>query len=135
MAFCCLTSILGGADFNCSWTGPNDYTSEDAWIYNLSSGTYTATIATTCGAEFTLSRTITTPEPWSTETTIVEASCSEAADGSVEVAVGGATADYTFNWSGPNDFTSEEQNLYDLLPGTYQLSLSDANGCSNSITA
>ena len=126
---------LGGSDFNCSWTGPNDYTSEDAWIYNLSSGTYTATIATTCGAEFTLSRTITTPEPWSTETTIVEASCSEAADGSVEVAVGGATADYIFNWSGPNDFTSEEQNLYDLLPGTYQLLLSDANGCANSITA
>ena len=126
---------FGGSDFSCSWIGPNGFTSDDAWIYNLSSGTYTATITTTCGAEFTVVRTITTPEPWSTETTIVEASCGEAADGSVEVTVDGATADYTFNWSGPNDFTSEEQNLYDLLPGTYQLSLNDANGCSNSLTA
>ena len=126
---------LGGADFSCSWTGPNGFTSEESWLYGLAPGTYTAAITTTCGAEFSLSRTISAPEPWDTETTIAEASCSEAADGSVEITVSGATPDYTFVWTGPNEFTSEEQNLFSLLPGTYQLSLSDANGCANSVTA
>lgn len=126
---------FGGADFACSWTGPNGFTSEDAWIYGLAQGTYTASITTTCGVEFNITRTITVPEPWDVETTIVEAACAEAADGSVEVEVSGASGDYTFSWNGPDEFVSEEPNLYGLVPGTYQLSLSDANGCENSVTA
>lgn len=126
---------LGGADFSCSWTGPNGFISEDAWIFDLVPGTYTAEITTTCGAEFSIVRTITEPDPWSIETSIVEASCADAADGSVEIAVEGASGEYTFNWVGPDEFSSEEQDLYNLFPGTYQLSLSDANGCPNSVTA
>ena len=125
----------GGADFSCSWTGPNGFASDDSWIYDLVPGTYTAAITTTCGVDFTITRTITEPEPWSVETAITEASCAGSADGSVEITVSGANGDYDFAWTGANEFQSEEQNLYGLLPGTYQLALSDANGCVNSVTA
>ena len=56
-------------------------------------------------------------------------------DGVIEIEVEGASDPYTFAWTGPNEFTSEQQNLDSLSPGTYQLNLTDANGCAYPVTA
>ena len=37
----------------------------------------------------------------------------------------------TFNWAGPNDFQSTEQNPEVSIPGKYTLLISDENGCTN----
>ena len=81
---------------------------------------YTADITTTCGTQFTIERTVAAPEAWSVSTTVTEASCEEAPDGVIEIEVEGVDP-YTFAWTGPNEFTSEQQNLDSLSPGTYQL--------------
>ena len=125
----------GGSDFDCSWTGPNGYTAEGRWIFDLAPGDYTANITTTCGTEFTLERTVLAPEGWSVTTVIEEASCEVASDGSIQIEVEGASDPYEFAWTGPNDFTAETQNLDSLAPGTYQLGITDANGCAHPVTA
>ena len=125
----------GGSDFACVWTGPNGFSSEEAWIFDLAPGEYTANITTTCGAEFTIERTVSAPESWSVATTVSEASCETAADGAIEVEVSGASDPYEFAWTGPNDFSSNAQNVDSLFSGTYQLNLTDENGCTYPVTA
>jgi hypothetical protein len=53
-------------------------------------------------------------------------------EGSIAVEISGGTGEYTFEWSQLEDgeFTSNDQNLIGLDPGTYQLLVQDSNGCS-----
>src|SRR5690606_10382694 len=39
------------------------------------------------------------------------------------------TPDYTISWTGPNGFTSTDKDLSGLEPGTYNVTVTDANGC------
>ncbi|MFT6184259.1 MAG: hypothetical protein ACJAYM_001784 [Flavobacteriales bacterium] len=50
-------------------------------------------------------------------------------DGSITLGIEGGTGDYTFQWSGSDGFTSNDQNLSDLAPGFYTLIAQDSNGC------
>jgi len=36
---------------------------------------------------------------------------------------------YTFNWTGPNGFTSNSEDINNLCPGTYNVTATDDNGC------
>ncbi|MFT6278496.1 MAG: hypothetical protein ACJAU0_001318 [Flavobacteriales bacterium] len=56
-------------------------------------------------------------------------SSTEGNNGSIESTITGGAGDYQFNWSGPDNFTSQNQNLYNLAPGMYSLIALDANGC------
>jgi hypothetical protein len=125
----------GGSDFDCTWTGPDGVETNEAWILNLSPGTYTAEILTACGNAFTLERNIIAPSSWSMSSEVTQASCETSADGAVEVEVSGANGGYTFAWTGPGGFTSEEEDLQGVVAGTYQLVVTDLNGCTNPLTA
>jgi len=50
-------------------------------------------------------------------------------DGQISLEIEGGTGDYTFQWSGPDGFTSDAQNLFDLSPGFYTIVAQDSNGC------
>src|SRR5690606_19366050 len=41
----------------------------------------------------------------------------------------GGTPAYTLTWTGPTPIASDETTLTDLAPGTYCLTVTDANGC------
>jgi gliding motility-associated-like protein len=56
-------------------------------------------------------------------------SCSGAGDGSIQLDVSGGDGNYTFSWTGPNGFSSAQQNLQNLGPGAYQVTISDGTGC------
>ena len=55
-------------------------------------------------------------------------------DGSIEIIVEGGLlaqdSNYSFNWTGPNDYSSTNQNLTDLAAGKYILVITDDNSCS-----
>lgn len=51
-------------------------------------------------------------------------------DGRININVSGGTAPYAFSWTGPNGFTSIQQNIANLESGTYSLTVTDANGCT-----
>ncbi len=55
------------------------------------------------------------------------------ANGSINMIVTGGTFPYEFAWTGPNDFTSTEPVLNNISAGTYVLTVTDANGCTETI--
>ena len=63
-------------------------------------------------------------------------SCNNGSNGTIDVTTSGATGTYTFNWS-TNDGDGLENGAEDqsgLKAGTYFLTVTDSNGCSQSKT-
>tara|TARA_R110000868_G_scaffold271087_2_gene530588 strand:+ start:2082 stop:6938 length:4857 start_codon:yes stop_codon:yes gene_type:complete len=47
--------------------------------------------------------------------------------------VSGGTAPYSFGWTGPNGYTSTDQNPTNLSTGNYTVTVTDANGCTQTL--
>ncbi|ORL46215.1 hyalin domain-containing protein [Zunongwangia atlantica 22II14-10F7] len=62
--------------------------------------------------------------------------CYNAGNGSINIEVSGGSGNYTYVWSGPNSFTSSNEDISNLESGTYIVSVSDdaGNNGSESIT-
>jgi gliding motility-associated-like protein len=95
---------------------------------NLRAGTYTVTIQDANLCTSAVDVTITEPQALSLTYTTIEASCPNKADGQATLTPAGGTSSYTALWS--DGSTSLSRN--DLLPGTNQVIITDANNCSAS---
>lgn len=97
---------------------------------NLGSGEHTLFVEgnTGCGA---LSQMILIDAPGllAAEAQTFPATCAGTANGSVEVNVMGGTEPYTFAWNNG----AEGATLVDAAPGTYQVSVTDGNGCTTEL--
>jgi hypothetical protein len=51
-------------------------------------------------------------------------------NGTINLTVTGATAPYTYSWSGPSGYTSTVEDPQNLIPGTYQVVVTDKWGCT-----
>jgi plastocyanin len=107
------------------WQGPANFTSTQAIIENLVSGTYTVTVTDALGCEKTESYTIVEPSVLEVAFESTDVFCFGVNDGSIDLTVSGGTPPYSFLWS--NDATTED--IGDLSPGIYEVSVSDASGC------
>jgi len=47
--------------------------------------------------------------------------------------VTGGTAPYSYSWVGPNGFTSTSKDIYNLADGLYRLTVTDLNGCTQTV--
>jgi gliding motility-associated-like protein len=138
------TSVTGGTQpFSFSWNGPENYTSNLQSIAGVNAGIYSVTVTDTNGCTVSKSITLTQPDSLSAlaASPVVSGgfniSCNGANNGSINLSVaGGDSATYTFGWTGPAGFTSNTKSITGLGAGIYNLTLSDANGCtaSKSIT-
>ncbi len=121
-----LTVSGGSAPYEFQWS--NGATTED--LKDLTSGFYTVTVTDAKGCEakgaFTISK-----QTFQVARTVTQPSCNGSADGSIVLAepVGG-TGPYTYEWSTGDNGTS----LFDLGPGTYLVTITDATGCSRTIS-
>jgi len=61
--------------------------------------------------------------------TATATSCPGAANGSIDITTTGGTAPYFFSWTGPNGFTSTDEDITGLQAGTYTATVTDANEC------
>ncbi|MBK7944300.1 MAG: SprB repeat-containing protein [Flavobacteriales bacterium] len=59
-----------------------------------------------------------------------DATCEGQPSGAVDVTASGGTGTLSFQWSGPNGFGASTEDISGASAGTYQLVISDANGCS-----
>lgn len=55
-------------------------------------------------------------------------------NGAITISVTGGSGGYSYNWTGPNGFTSTNQNISGLAGGTYTLVVTDNNGCFETLT-
>jgi hypothetical protein len=100
---------------------------------NFTAGIYTVTVTDANGCINTSTATITQPTALTTSgQTLTNVSCFNGNNGSVRVTPGGGTSPYTYLWS-PS--SQSGQTATNLTAGTYTVTVTDANGCSNSSTA
>ena len=136
-----LTVSGGTSPYTYSWTSPNGFTAINTRaIGTLKAGVYNVTVTDDKGC--TKSSTAEVKEPTGNALTIgapsvTNAKCNGASTGAIVISVSGGTPQYTYVWSGPNGFTSTQQNPSNLAAGIYKVTATDNNGCkviSNDIT-
>ncbi len=88
----------------------------------------TVTDANNCSA--TASVTINAPTGLSLTTSATDATCNATCDGSTTVSVSGGTSPYTYLWDDPLSQTTATAS--GLCAGTYNVTVTDANGCTAS---
>ncbi len=96
----------------------------------LSAGTYTVTVTDSKGCTASNSAIITPPNAITLTPTATPINCFGAATGAISLTVAGGTSPYTYLW---NDGTTT-QNRTSIAAGTYAVTVTDANGCTQSAT-
>ncbi|MDQ3051846.1 MAG: gliding motility-associated C-terminal domain-containing protein [Bacteroidota bacterium] len=96
-------------------------------INGLSNGIYTLTVTDNQGCIFTTDAQVSQPAaPLAVSGSTTIANCLNGQGGSVTIQVSGGTPMYTFLWSNG----SASQNISNAMPGSYNVTVTDANGCT-----
>lgn len=78
--------------------------------------------------------TLSSPAPIQAFEVMTPVSCFGFTDGTLDITMAGGTPNFTYNWSGPNGYTANSEDLNNLEPGIYNLSVTDLNNCPYSNT-
>jgi hypothetical protein len=96
-------------------------------LANLSAGNYTVTVTDASGCASSASFTVGAPAALNSSVSFTN---SNGNNGIIDLSVSGGTAPYTYAWSNG----ANTQDINNLAPGTYTVTITDANGCSTSET-
>jgi hypothetical protein len=112
----------GSTPFSFIWS--NGSTTED--LNNIGAGTYTVTISDANGCSASTSTTIQGSSPLSIQPTVSGVTCFGDANGDISIVTVGGTLPLSYLWNNG----STTQNLSGLSGGSYNLTVTDANGCT-----
>ncbi len=117
-----LTMSGGTIPYHFHWS--NFENTED--VFNLNAGTYSVIVTDDNGCDVAANFVVNAPtNPLIINGTVTNASGATNADGNIDITVTGGSGPYSFAWN--NGSTSED--LTAILPGTYYVTMIDANGC------
>jgi gliding motility-associated-like protein len=144
-----LTATATGSTINCTQTtgtisvtptgGSSPYTL--VWSNNLGTafsvsglipGDYFATITDNNGCQIIKKATVNSTTNIATSVNTTPATCNSVANGTINLTVSGGQSPYSFNW---NNGAGMAQNPTGLLPNTYSVTITDANGCLSATSA
>jgi gliding motility-associated-like protein len=94
-------------------------------ILNIGSGTYIVQITDANGCQLIDTFQVQQANSMTLTSNIVNPTCSNLANGSIDISLAGGTPPFVYNWSN----NANTQDISNLLPGNYTLSVTDANGC------
>jgi gliding motility-associated-like protein len=124
------TAVLskGIGAYNYSWnTAPIQHTNV---VSNLSAGTYTITGSDSfCTKSSTI--TINQPPQLNASVSTVNVTCFGHTNGSATASVSGGVTPYTYAWTGS---TATAATAANLAYGSYQLTVTDNNGCTDTVS-
>jgi len=104
----------------------------DSSLKSLSSGTYTMTVVDASGCRLDTTATVFAPLPLSFGGTVSSPpTCSGRNDASIILSVSGSTKPYSYKWTNPD---SLRDRLESIKAGTYNVTVTDKNGCSKDTT-
>ena len=122
-------TATGSGTTTWSWSGPNGFTSSAQNPTVTAAGSYTV-VATNSTGTGSASITVTANQ---TGPTVTATGGSVGCGSSLTLTAASSASPSTFNWTGPNNFTSNLQNPSVTAPGTYTVTVTDnTTGCSSS---
>jgi hypothetical protein len=130
-------TISGGVPaYDVSWSGPNGFTSSDLILEDLEGGIYNLTIEDSNGCIYEDAITVTQPDDLVITVDSLSdfngfnTTCWDTEDGAIYTSSSGGTTPYSFQWNTPGEPNiSDQEDLEGVAAGTYELVLTDANGC------
>ncbi|MBK8500013.1 MAG: gliding motility-associated C-terminal domain-containing protein [Flavobacteriales bacterium] len=127
-----LTAATGGiGSYTYVWSPVPSNGQGNANATGLCPAAYSLTITDGVGCDSVFTYTITEPDTLSvTVDQVIDASCADASDGQIFITIGGGTPQYSSNWTGPNGFNAQIEDISGLAPGSYTLTVTDNNGCT-----
>jgi len=118
-----------GGDAPYSYIWSNGSTSQN--LVNVAGGNYTVTVTDASNCSDSLNVFVaSTPPIFIDIESIRDVSCNGKGDASINVTVNGGTPGYIYLWSNGNN----TEDLVDIGPGSYRLTVADANNCSQTET-
>lgn len=115
--------VSGGTpNYSYAWSSGGS----NADVMDLQAGIHTVTITDANNCETTLQVTITEPPVLELQVDGTSETGVDKNDGSATATPSGGTVDYTYLW----DNGAEDAMISDLAPGTYCVTITDANGCT-----
>jgi ELWxxDGT repeat protein len=128
-----ITSASGLAPFSYSIDGINFQASNT--FTGLTAGTYTIIVKDANGCTGFETKAISQPVAISVTLQSLQNICFGGPLGSISIIVTGGTPGYTYNWAGPNGYTSTSKNISSLAAGTYTLTVTDTKACTKQFSA
>jgi FOG: PKD repeat len=124
-------SISGGVGpYTLSWTGPGGFTSTAASISNLHAGNYDLMVTDSKGCQVSSSYTIIEPAEIKITTDIHKNNTFFGANnGIIGITITGGTPPYTYSWTKDGLPFATTEDLNNIAPGQYEVTVSDANSC------
>ncbi|MFB6306602.1 MAG: hypothetical protein ABEH43_06385, partial [Flavobacteriales bacterium] len=121
----------GTPPYSFDWDGGDSANVDDSVNTGLcGDSTYSVTVTDDVGCIATNSITINQPNAISITETHVNVTCNGGCDGSIDASVSGGTTPYSYSW----DNGENTQDIDSLCAGAYQVTVTDSNGCQDSLT-
>ncbi len=113
------------------WNGPGGFKAYTYEIDSLEAGNYHLNVFDSLNCRSDVSITLTAPDPiFIRYDSVINNPCIVTDKGAIYISPFGGELPFQFNWSGPEGFTSTEEDIEDLAKGRYFLHVTDAEGCS-----
>ena len=127
----------GSGKYEYHWSGPNGYsnTTSIPEITSLDPGVYYVTIEDDNGANTKRQYVISEKDPleWVLLTSKTELDCYNANNANINLSTLGGTPPHKIIWYGPDVNEKTEFSIGNLVAGTYNAKITDANGCEPAV--
>ncbi len=118
----------GNPPYSYLWTGPTGPFFTQS-VNGLCAGTYTVKVTDAVGCFNTATVTFVNPPQLSVNTSVTNASCNGVCDGTATAMPTGGTGVYSYQWL--TALSEVTPTISNLCSGTYLVTVTDANGCTN----
>ncbi len=119
-----ISAFGGTAPLTFEWSNAEGYSNVGNDIEDLEAGNYLLTITDANGCSIQETYIVSSPDELEVSTNVSGAN--------ISLTVTGGTGVYSYNWSGPDNFTSNDQNIIATVSGDYSVTVTDENGCQTS---
>jgi gliding motility-associated-like protein len=130
------TTVTGGTTpYSYSWVSANGTIGNTKDLATLAIGTYNLTVTDAKSCTTTRSETLIEPDSISIGSAVIVGTLCSQLTGRITVStITGGSGGFTYAWTGPNGATFATQNLTNVAPGQYVLTVKDSKNCTASAT-